>query len=277
MFLENKYTKWYNGIIHKARIRHTLAGYSESHHVLPRSLGGIDEPTNLVELTAKEHLVCHILLTKMVSGDDYRKMLNALWAMATLKNRYHQRGIISSRQYAKLKEAMSKERSKAYMGGGNPFYGKHHSAENKKKLSERIIPEERRLRHSVNAIERFRHQPGTFYKKRHTDETKQKIREKRLGSKDTIETRRAKVAAAKNRPPISEKTRYKISVARKGKGGRSGELNSFYGKTHSLAFKEKKKQEKLNAPKKKCAFCLRDIDQMNYSRWHGLKCKENKC
>ena len=64
-FLQNKYTKWYFNIISKAQNRDTL-GYVEKHHIIPKSLGGNNEQTNLVKLTAREHFVCHWLLTKMV-------------------------------------------------------------------------------------------------------------------------------------------------------------------------------------------------------------------
>ena len=38
-FLQNKYTKWYLDIISSARSR-TMSGYTEQHHVIPKSLGG---------------------------------------------------------------------------------------------------------------------------------------------------------------------------------------------------------------------------------------------
>lgn len=39
--------------------------YIEVHHVYPKSMGGSNEKTNLAVLTAKEHFICHLLLTKM--------------------------------------------------------------------------------------------------------------------------------------------------------------------------------------------------------------------
>lgn len=42
MFLENKYTKWYFGIISKALARDIYEGYTEKHHIIPKALGGDD-------------------------------------------------------------------------------------------------------------------------------------------------------------------------------------------------------------------------------------------
>ena len=80
----NKYNQWYSNITERAKNR-KLGGYTESHHKHPRSLGGSDEPTNLVKLTAREHFICHWLLVKMTTGQDHHKMLNALRMMRAEK------------------------------------------------------------------------------------------------------------------------------------------------------------------------------------------------
>ena len=66
MFLENKYTKCYYKIIDRALSREIDSKkYYEKHHIVPKSLGGDNSKSNLVYLSAKEHFVCHLLLTKM--------------------------------------------------------------------------------------------------------------------------------------------------------------------------------------------------------------------
>lgn len=45
-----------------------LAHRHEKHHVLPRSLGGSDEPDNLLALTLRDHLFAHAMLAKMHGG-----------------------------------------------------------------------------------------------------------------------------------------------------------------------------------------------------------------
>lgn len=63
IFIDNKYTHWYYSIVNAAVSRATPTYYTEKHHIVPRSLGGNNSASNLVKLTAKEHFVCHRLLT----------------------------------------------------------------------------------------------------------------------------------------------------------------------------------------------------------------------
>ena len=41
----------------------------EVHHIVPRSFGGSDDPSNLVELTLREHFVAHRLLYFQAKAD----------------------------------------------------------------------------------------------------------------------------------------------------------------------------------------------------------------
>lgn len=83
MFLDNKYTKWYNSIVEFARSRAIpTEAYVEKHHIIPRSLGGTNSRKNIVTLTAKEHFICHLLLTKMVESNYQRKMIYAFTNMS---------------------------------------------------------------------------------------------------------------------------------------------------------------------------------------------------
>lgn len=99
MFTENKYTRWYFAIIANAKARQ-LTEYYEIHHVIPRCLGGDDSPSNLVQLTGREHFICHLLLTKMHAS---HKLQYALICM-TLKNPHQKlRYVPNSRSYEKIK------------------------------------------------------------------------------------------------------------------------------------------------------------------------------
>lgn len=64
LFLNNKYTKWYYSICNNAKLRNSG---EEKHHIIPRSIGGDNSKQNLVLLTTREHMICHLLLTKMCS------------------------------------------------------------------------------------------------------------------------------------------------------------------------------------------------------------------
>jgi len=86
MYLDNKYTIWYNKIISNAKSRVNPIGYMEKHHIIPSSLGGTNRKDNLVFLTPREHFICHVLLTKMTIGNHYYKMCYALNMLSNIKN-----------------------------------------------------------------------------------------------------------------------------------------------------------------------------------------------
>jgi hypothetical protein len=80
MMLENnKYSKWYFSIIENAKNKNYTI--YEKHHILPKSLGGSNDKDNLVNLSLREHYICHKLLTKMTKGGMKHKMLYALHKM----------------------------------------------------------------------------------------------------------------------------------------------------------------------------------------------------
>lgn len=83
--------------------------YFESHHIVPKSLGGSDDNSNLVLLTAKEHYIAHLLLYKHyknIGGEALKKMAFALVSMAAYNSPNLQREeITSSRTYANIREA----------------------------------------------------------------------------------------------------------------------------------------------------------------------------
>lgn len=72
----------YDRLIGRARGR-VLIGYYERHHVVPRCLGGPDDPDNLVGLTAEEHYLAHQLLVKIYP--DHLGLLSAAHVMTTTR------------------------------------------------------------------------------------------------------------------------------------------------------------------------------------------------
>ena len=96
------YFKHYTQLILKAQARGSIEGYTELHHIIPKSVGGSDASSNLVRLTAKEHFVAHLMLAKMYGG----KLIYAAWAMANQKNKFQDRSYrITSSSYNLLKES----------------------------------------------------------------------------------------------------------------------------------------------------------------------------
>lgn len=88
MFKENKYTNTYYNLISTAaeKDRSKSENYYESHHIIPRSLGGSNEKSNLVLLTPREHYIAHLLLTKMCEGNFKYKMIWALHVLTFAKD-----------------------------------------------------------------------------------------------------------------------------------------------------------------------------------------------
>lgn len=104
-FIDNKYTRMYFAIIEKSKLK-IIEEYTEQHHIIPRSLGGDNSTANLVRLSAREHFICHWLLTKMTIGANRHKMIYAAWCMSMLTDRQGQYKI-KSFTYAQLKESLS--------------------------------------------------------------------------------------------------------------------------------------------------------------------------
>jgi hypothetical protein len=279
MFTQNKYKTWYYNIISRSQSR-KYDGYTENHHIIPRSLGGSDDENNIVKLTAREHVICHILLTKFTNGQDRYKMISAVWAMANLQNQWHQRIRITSRQYEKIKKEISHLRAKAYVGDGNPFFSNKHTEETKQKMRK---PKKEGHKNNVSVAQkkRFETQPGTFTNKKHTEESKQKMRKPKSEKQKTNQSL-AMSGRFKGRTPHNKgKTFEELYGEERANEIRQkvrnfGEKNGFYGKTHSEEQIEKKRQEKLDSPKKICYHCSKEVDTMNYGRWHGDKCKFRK-
>ena len=102
------YEKIYNQIIECAQNR-KLEGYKEKHHIIPKCLGGLNEKENLVELTAKEHFLCHKLLCEIHPSNP--KLMWALWLMAIgkQKSKVIEPYKVGSREYERLKMIFIKQ------------------------------------------------------------------------------------------------------------------------------------------------------------------------
>jgi hypothetical protein len=193
MFIDNKYTKTYYQIIERAQSR-TIDGYTERHHIIPKSIGGPDEGFNLVDLTAREHFLCHWLLTKMVKGKRKQwSMVNALGFMMWSENQNQERYRVNARLYEQLKQKHSEHKSWANSGERNSQYGKKWSEERKQAFKEK-----RALQAPIS------------------EEAREKIRQSRLGKKWTDEQkkmmgeRRAGKPAWNKGRKHSEETKAKI-------------------------------------------------------------------
>ena len=95
------YNKIYYQIIKRGNNR-KLEGYIEKHHIIPKCIGGSDDEDNIVELTAREHFLCHMLLCE-IYPKEY-KLKHALFLMAIGKNKVKENHyVIGSRVYERLR------------------------------------------------------------------------------------------------------------------------------------------------------------------------------
>lgn len=100
------YQRIYNQLVERAQSR-ILEGYKEKHHILPKCMGGNNSKENLVELTAREHFLFHVLLCEIYPKNI--KLYQALWLMSTNKNKKEgKRYKVSSRVYERIKIIASK-------------------------------------------------------------------------------------------------------------------------------------------------------------------------
>lgn len=170
MFLNNKYTKWYWKIIKNNIVEE---GYTESHHIIPKCMGGDNHKDNLIRLSARKHYICHLLLTKMVNNKQHKKsLIYAFMKMCGINNKW-QKHRYTAKLYQQHKKIITKEMSgknnffygKRFTGESNPFYGKKHTKEAllKMKLN----------RPSALGVN------NSFYGKKHTKENRQYLSIKR--------------------------------------------------------------------------------------------------
>ena len=182
MYLQNKYTTYYYSIVNRARTRLLDKNiYIERHHVIPKSLGGSNDKTNIVRLTAHEHFVCHKLLVKMLpDGEGKHEMIMARYRMMH-KSKNNQRHIVNSREYERARVEWARALSESRKG--KP--GQLRSAETRAKMSARrkgfVFSDESREKMRQSALGR-----------KHSDATKEKFKTRssnRLGTKHSEETK----------------------------------------------------------------------------------------
>ncbi|UPW42414.1 hypothetical protein EBPHNEJP_00116 [Salmonella phage CF-SP2] len=98
----------YESLINAAKFSTYNFEYTESHHIIPKCMGGTNDKSNLVNLSSKDHYIAHWLLTKMYPENSALKY--ALWRMTT---RMHLNSVeLNSKEYSKNREIFVKEKSK---------------------------------------------------------------------------------------------------------------------------------------------------------------------
>lgn len=107
------YQKIHDLIISRAKNRN-LKCYTETHHIIPRCMGGSDNEVNLVKLTPEEHYVVHQLLVK-IYPDNY-KLVKAANKMC--------QGRANNKLYGWLRRRLANVMAESQRGSGNSQFGK---------------------------------------------------------------------------------------------------------------------------------------------------------
>jgi hypothetical protein len=198
--------KWhYDRLIETRKARILENGeYYETHHILPRSMGGSNDKTNLIKLTAREHYIAHWILWRIYRN---QQMAFAFLCMNNYKSSTRLKSTFSSIGYKEAKEAQSKFMSKLHTG-------KVISDSHKEKI-------------------------GNFWRGKlrlHTEETRKKISNSQLGRVLSDECKEnLSVASKKSWNSVGRKTRENFTKTEETKQKmsilRSGENNPYKGKT----------------------------------------------
>lgn len=147
------YLKIYNDLISSRQkfTRSKREAVYESHHIVPKSLGGTNDFENLILLTPREHYLAHWLLFKIHTGKNKAKMAYAFFQMARGgRSKY---ASVTSKQFERAKQTISE----STRGENHPRYGKSkpHSEEHKLKISNSMkgisFTEEHRINLSKSA------------------------------------------------------------------------------------------------------------------------------
>jgi hypothetical protein len=106
-----------------------------THHIVPRHMGGSDDPSNLIKLTVEEHAEAHLkLYEEHGSKFDYIAYLALSNQIGYEEATYMK--LLGPKNWSEEGLRRLSEAAKARTGEKNPFYGKTHNEESKQKNRE---------------------------------------------------------------------------------------------------------------------------------------------
>lgn len=226
------YQKHYDALIARARSR-VLSGYKESHHIIPRCMGGSDRKSNLVGLTAEEHYVAHQLLAHIYP--ENHKLVFAARAM-TIKSRLtpgrnnKEYGWVRRRAMAAMIEMKNspefRARFSAAMRASESLMAFHES----RRGVPRTEDEQRKISESHKTSQKAAAARQALFVRKigrpRSEETRRKLSEVQIGKVLTAE-HRAKIGAAHKGRTLAPEHIAKVSAALTGKPGtRRGAITS---------------------------------------------------
>ncbi|YP_010844128.1 homing endonuclease [Salmonella phage KM16] len=167
-----------------------IDGYTESHHIIPKCMGGNNSDSNLVRLTPEEHYLAHQLLVRIYP--NHKGLKYALYLMTIAPNGRRN----NNKMFGWIKRDYIKNRPVS-----RGMLGRKHTTEAKQKMKQKralqIITDETKLKISKTKT-------GVKF----TDEALASFREKRANNQNWINS---------NYRPCKETTKSKIGTANRGR------------------------------------------------------------
>ena len=128
------------------------------HHVIPKHMGGTDEPSNLMEVTTEEHAELHLAL--YLEHGRWQDWV-ACQGLAGIIG--HEEAVRQSIAAGNPKAIANRTRD--YNGEGNPFYGKSHKEETRESISNTLK-------------EHYKQEEHPWTGRKHSAETKEKFKKR---------------------------------------------------------------------------------------------------
>lgn len=261
--LKNKYSNWYFSLTETRKDRVTDE-YTETHHIIPRSLGGDNCNENLVRLTPREHFIAHWLLSKMFEGDAKMRMGFAFHMMFVISPDHKERYRPTSRVHDTARKLLAESFSAVNKGRVAWNRGKPRTIEERALMSMK--------RKEGNQRKKDNGQPTCWNKGiKRTDGEKQKISDSwsKLKETDWISPNKGR----------EKKKIYCVHCSR-----------NIRGETNYIRWHGDNCRQNPAAPNQKrvtnfttnnpgkikisCPYCQKLIGgKANYNRWHGGNCK----
>lgn len=108
------------------------------HHIIPKHMGGSNDPSNIIELTVEEHAEAHRILYELYDKEEDRlawlglsKQISKLELLAEIRksDEYKQK-----HKAAVTSEEYRNKMSKKFSGENHPMFNKKHSSESIEKI-----------------------------------------------------------------------------------------------------------------------------------------------
>lgn len=129
----NRYIKFIEGCLSREKF-----GYTEKHHIIPKSLGGNNSKENIIHLSGREHFIAHWLLWKTYRNVQMAKAFNLMKINPSDGVRY-----TNSRAYEVFKSEYSILLSTHMSGENHHNFGKTTPQTVKQKISKSLLNRKR--------------------------------------------------------------------------------------------------------------------------------------